>query len=701
MNDDDLKNLFSGVDENEPSPSAKTRAIQTSMAEYRRMQRTQTVGSQTTDVGLSAADESNISRFLKGLLNWLRPTVESTTEARSHTMNQTAEPVNRFSFNSHKWQIAGVSTVSVMLLAVMLANPRYNQTEPMPSSDREVTYLASKAPPEPLRKRLYDGGDLQPRLADSLELSNGSLEMRDSESLGYEIDELRAAPHADLELKSETRSNLLADRLLLREVSPTSQYRDEGRDRFSQFEQQAVKSTATDPISTFSVDVDTASYSFVRRQLNQGRLPKATAVRVEEMVNYFDYDYPVPSSKDEPFSTSVSVIDSPWREGNKLVHIGLKGYELPEADIPNSNLVFLLDVSGSMQNYGKLPLVKQSMELLLTQLKPDDTVSIVVYAGAAGLVLEPTKVSDKATILSAVQRLTAGGSTAGGEGLRLAYQLAELNFREDAVNRVILATDGDFNVGMTDQNDLQSFIERKRDAGIYLSVLGFGQGNLNDSLMQSLAQNGNGIAAHIDTLNEAQKVLVDEATSTLFPIANDVKIQVEFNPATVSEYRLIGYETRKLANEDFNNDKVDAGEIGAGHTVTAIYEITTVGSDSGLHPSSRYGSSGLEAPSAKNNEYGFVKLRYKLPGESTSQLISEPILVSEDEGSTVSKPRPETAFATAVAGFGQLLNGGKYTGSWSYEDALDLAQANKGDDPFGYRTEFVQLIRKAMLAEKL
>ena len=617
-------------------------------------------------------------------------------------MNTTAQPNHRFSFINRKWQLAGVSSVSVIFLAVILANTQYSRLDVQPQVlARSGPNKVGTAQSEQMLEEVSPGSGERFGFYDLLK--DGEVDTLSLERLGS--DELLHAlpPGSQVELKERTERSLSLARpnRLLMEIEPSIQYRDEGRDRFAQFEEQSVKSTATDPISTFSVDVDTASYSFVRRQLNQGRLPKASAVRVEEMVNYFDYAYPLPSSKDEPFSTSVNVIDSPWREGNKLVHIGLKGYELPEADIPNSNLVFLLDVSGSMQNYGKLPLVKQSMELLLTQLKPDDTVSIVVYAGAAGLVLEPTKVSEKATILSAVQRLTAGGSTAGGEGLRLAYQMAELNFREGAVNRVILATDGDFNVGMTDQNELQSFIERKRDAGIYLSVLGFGQGNLNDSLMQSLAQNGNGIAAHIDTLNEAQKVLVDEATSTLFPIANDVKIQVEFNPAMVSEYRLIGYETRKLANEDFNNDKVDAGEIGAGHTVTAIYEITPVGSESGLLPSSRYGSPELETAAISNTEYGFVKLRYKVPGESDSKLISEPILVGNADASAHSNSDRETAFATAVAGFGQLLKGGKYTGSWDYEDALDLAQSNRGDDPFGYRTEFVQLIRKAMLAERL
>jgi Ca-activated chloride channel family protein len=347
-----------------------------------------------------------------------------------------------------------------------------------------------------------------------------------------------------------------------------------------------------------------------------------------------------------------------------------------------------------MNSPDKLPLVKQSMEMLLSTLDPDDTVAIAVYAGAAGTVLEPTPVKDKQKILNAMNGLSAGGSTAGAQGIRLAYELAQSRFDAGAINRVILATDGDFNVGITNQRELQSFIERKREDGIYLSVLGFGQGNYQDALMQTLAQNGNGVAAYIDTLSEAQKVLVDEAGSTLFPIATDVKIQVEFNPAAVAEYRLIGYETRHLNREDFNNDAVDAGDIGAGHTVTAIYEITPVGSDARQIEDSRY----APRPQSERagNEYAFLKIRYKLPGEDTSKLITRPITRADEIalGAAGTLAR-EAGFATAVAGFGQLLKGGKYTGDYSYADVIELAQKTRGDDPYGYRTEFVQLVRRA------
>ncbi len=406
---------------------------------------------------------------------------------------------------------------------------------------------------------------------------------------------------------------------------PQQQYEAVGRDQFASVAENPVKRTAEDPVSTFSVDVDTASYSFVRRMLMRGVLPQKDAVRVEEMINYFDYDYPVPATREQPFQASVGVMPSPWKAGDKLIRIGIKGYSLTPAEKPRSNLVFLLDVSGSMNAPDKLPLMVNSMKLLLDSLKPEDTVAIVTYAGAAGTALEPTKVAEKQKILAALDRLSAGGSTAGAEGIRQAYALAKGNFDKDAVNRVILATDGDFNVGITNQNELKGFIERERNSGIYLSVLGFGQGNLNDRLMQELAQNGNGVAAYVDTLNEARKLLVEGASAMLFPIAKDVKIQVEFNPKTVAEYRLIGYETRALKRQDFNNDKVDAGDIGAGHTVTALYEITPVGSGSPLIGDSRYQEKAKPAADAGHaNEYGFLKIRYKLPSEDQLEADHDP-----------------------------------------------------------------------------
>ena len=470
--------------------------------------------------------------------------------------------------------------------------------------------------------------------------------------------------------------------------------RQDDREEYAEYQANSVKLVADEPVSTFSVDVDTASYSLVRNQLNSGYLPKPQAVRAEELINYFDYDYAGPQSRKQPFEPSLNVFDSPWNEGKKLVHIGIKGYDIPADKRPDSNLVFLLDVSGSMNSTNKLPLVKQSVGLLLDTLKPTDTVSIVVYAGAAGTVLEPTKVKEKTKIVEALNRLNAGGSTAGGAGIRLAYQLAEQSFDKDAVNRIVLATDGDFNVGQQSNEDLKTLVERKRDNGVFLSVLGFGRNNYQDDMMQTLAQNGNGVAAYIDTLAEAKKVLVDEATSTLFPIAKDVKIQIEFNPAMVSDYRLVGYETRKLNREDFNNDKVDAGDIGAGHTVTAIYEITPTDAKHQSIDAARYTANKSEqASSQKSGEYGYIKIRYKLPNESVSKLIEQPI------STNATKDSAEAQFSIAVAGFAQLLANGKHTGELNYDAVIEQALSSKGSDPFGYRSEFIQLVRMAKVAK--
>ena len=474
-------------------------------------------------------------------------------------------------------------------------------------------------------------------------------------------------------------------------ISPPA--RPDAGEQYAEYQSNPIKLVAEEPVSTFSIDVDTASYALVRNQLNNGLLPKPQAVRIEEFVNYFDYDYPLPSSKTEPFKPTINVVESPWNAERKLVHIGIKGYDIDTAEQPDSNLVFLLDVSGSMSSANKLPLVKQSINLLLDTLKPNDTVSIVVYAGAAGTVLEPTKVSDKQKILDSLHRLNAGGSTAGGAGIELAYQLAEQNFDKDSVNRIILATDGDFNVGQSSNEDLKTLVERKRESGVFLSILGFGRHNYQDDMMQTLAQNGNGVAAYIDSLSEAKKVLVDEATSTLFPIAKDVKIQVEFNPATVSEYRLVGYETRALKREDFNNDKVDAGDIGAGHSVTAIYEITPADATNKSIDTPRYSLNKPETVQSDANEYGFVKVRYKLPDSDTSKLIQTAI------GTASSKPNSDVEFSIAVAGFAQLLNGNQNTGDLNYAKVISQAEKHKGDDPFGYRSEFIQLVRMAEIAK--
>jgi Ca-activated chloride channel family protein len=471
---------------------------------------------------------------------------------------------------------------------------------------------------------------------------------------------------------------------------------DVDREKYPDKPSNPVKVTAEEPVSTFSVDVDTTSYGVVRRYLADGTLPPRDAVRVEEMLNYFDYSYPLPADKSAPFSASVYLYRTPWNPGTQLLHIGIQGYDIVREARPRANLVFLVDVSGSMDEPNKLPLVKKSLRFLVDEMRGNDSVAIVAYSGNAGTVLEPTKGRDKAKILAAIDDLSAGGSTAGGEGIRRAYQLAEASYDKSAVNRVILATDGDFNVGIADPKRLEDFIAEKRKSGVYLTCLGFGGGNYNDVTMQKLAQAGNGNAAYIDTLKEAHKVLVTEMNSTLFPIAKDVKIQVEFNPAEVVEYRLIGYETRALKREDFNNDAVDAGEIGSGHAVTALYEIVPAGSKARLTDPLRYGKAATSEAPRVSGEIAFLKLRYKLPSGDASKLIERPIQAGDMI--EADKLPQDARFAAAVAAFGQRLRGDPYLRSFGYDEILKLAEGARGKDVFGYRAEFVELVRAAKSA---
>ncbi|MEM7462477.1 MAG: VWA domain-containing protein, partial [Pseudomonadota bacterium] len=468
------------------------------------------------------------------------------------------------------------------------------------------------------------------------------------------------------------------------------------RDRIENFASNPIKRVAEEPVSTFSIDVDTASYSLVRRSLRDGILPAKDSIRIEELINYFDYDWPVPESRSNPFEPTVTVMPTPWNQDTLLMHVAIKGYDIEPQVRPASNLVFLVDTSGSMQDADKLPLVKSSLKLLLNQMGPEDTISLVTYAGEAGVALEPVKASEKAKIVAAIDKLGAGGSTAGSAGLETAYQLVEEQFVEDGVNRILLATDGDFNVGPSDDSSLKRLIEEKRKSGIFLSVLGFGQGNYNDQLMQTLAQNGNGTAAYIDTLAEAEKTLVQEAQSSLFPIAKDVKIQVEFNPSRISEYRLIGYETRALAREDFNNDRVDAGDIGSGHSVTAIYELTPVGSPALSVDALRYGNESASDVSQvdPSDEIGFVKLRYKQPDGVRSELISLPV-GSSSQVADFSNVADDVRFSVAVAAFGQKLRDTDAVADFSYEEIGSVASTARGADPYGYRSEFLSLVRLA------
>ena len=514
--------------------------------------------------------------------------------------------------------------------------------------------------------------------------------------------ENQAAPHAPAGPNFSVSASVVGPEFRERSVEPPSSayYRDQGRDRFSSFDPNPVMVAAETPVSTFSIDVDTASYSFMRSSLREGVLPPQHGVRVEEFINYFPYDYSPPDTADQPFAVDVSLMPTPWNDSTRLMRIGIKGYTFARDTPPPANLVFLIDTSGSMDAPNKLPLLVNSFKLLLGELAPRDTVAIVTYAGSAGVALKPTWASERGDVLSTLEHLTAQGSTAGGEGIRQAYLLAEQHFVKDGVNRVVLATDGDFNVGITDPEYLESFIARKRDSGIFLSVLGFGMGNYRDDLMQRLAQNGNGHASYIDSLSEAHKVLVQEATSTLFPIAKDVKIQVEFNPALISEYRLIGYETRLLEREDFRNDRVDAGDIGAGHTVTALYEVTPVGSGAERIAPLRYDEGqkdDTKANSRVEDEFAFVKVRYKLPDGNDSVLMTQPVTHS-DAVDSIGEAADDFRFAVAVTAFGQLLRGGRYTGEFDYDDVINLAQNAKGEDPFGYRSEFIGLVRLARSA---
>ncbi len=465
-------------------------------------------------------------------------------------------------------------------------------------------------------------------------------------------------------------------------VRPVIVPTDPGRERYDGKEISPVKIAQTDPVSTFSVDVDTGAYANTRRFLTAGRMPPKDAVRSEELINYFRYNYTMPQSRGAPFSVSTDVAVSPWNADTRLLRIGLRGYDLPRSARPAANLVFLVDVSGSMSSADKLPLVKTALAGLAGELSPRDKVSIVVYAGAAGLVLEPT--SDEGKIRSALERLSAGGSTAGGAGLQLAYQVARDNFITGGVNRILLATDGDFNVGVSDTKSMIEMVERERDNGVTLTTLGFGEGNYNEAMMEQIANKGNGNYAYIDSALEARKVLGEQMSSTLFTIAKDVKIQVEFNPSQVSQYRLLGYENRALREEDFNNDKVDAGDIGAGHQVTAIYEIVPAGAR-GWNDPRRYEQVAPQGD-ARGGELAFVKLRYKLPDGTTSRLIERPVAASLMR--TAMRPTGDFAFATAVAAFGQRLRGDPMLGGYSHAQIAALA----GRQNDFWRQEFVRLV---------
>lgn len=449
------------------------------------------------------------------------------------------------------------------------------------------------------------------------------------------------------------------------------------------------------PFSTFSIDVDAASYANTRRFIQDGQLPPADAVRSEELINYFTYSYPQPEEA-HPFSINTEVSSCPWAPDHQLVHVGLQGKEIPTDDLPPSNLVFLIDVSGSMSAHNKLPLLKQSLRMLVEQLRAEDRVSIVVYAGSSGMVLEPTRGNEKWAILDALNRLEAGGGTAGAEGIELAYEAAERHFMAEGNNRIVLATDGDFNIGPSSDMEMERLIEEKRDSGIFLTVLGFGMGYYKDSKMQVLADKGNGNHAYIDNLLEARKVLVNEFGGTLFTIAKDVKLQVEFNPEHVSAYRLIGYENRMLQDKDFNDDTKDAGELGSGHSVTALYEIIPVGVPHDRVDASRYQKAPVQAVALENRsaEMGHIKFRYKTPEGSQSRLL-ETVVSSKPR--SIAHASENFRWSAAVAEFSLLLRNSRFKGDSNYDQVLELAQRSLGEDPEGFRQEFIGLVKQAKL----
>lgn len=492
-----------------------------------------------------------------------------------------------------------------------------------------------------------------------------------------------------VEEPSANRPHLQESKIIRRERINTEEY--------SSFKENSFMLAESNPLSTFSIDVDAASYSNVRRFINQGRKPYPDVVRVEEMINYFDYNYPKPTG-DDPVHISTEVGASPWNKDNRLVKIGLKAKEIPMDKLPNSNFVFLIDVSGSMDSPNKLDLVKSSMKMLLENLRQEDRVAIVVYANEVGVKLESTPVKDKEKILNALNKLYASGGTSGGDGIILAYKVAEKNFIKGGNNRIILCTDGDFNIGMSSDNELERLIERKRESGVFLSILGYGMGNYKDKKMQTLAQAGNGNHAYIDNLQEANKVLVKELAGTMYTLAKDVKIQVEFNPTKVQAYRLVGYETRALNKEDFNDDTKDAGEMGVGHTVTALYEVVPTGVKNNMIPSVdplKYQSEAIKNTiSSSSKELLTVKMRYKQPDGDTSKLLSKAVIDNGED-----RVSQDFRFASAVAMYGQLLRNSKYKGDSNYDKVIALAKQGLNNDEQGYRREFVRLVESTKSLE--
>ena len=606
--------------------------------------------------------------------------------------------------------MAATIAVAALLAGAAIFSLKHREVEGVVMSNRPA---AEEAAPNEVEAEIASAqsGPTPPAVAQSDSLS-ASPEFREEKIAGGMVAKrsrnVPAAPsrgeHALLNFASNAPAVAATDReyfygSLKSDIrQPSGQFNTAAYDHV---EENPFLEAKSNPLSTFSIDVDTASYSNVRRFINEGSLPPKDAVRVEEMVNYFTYDYPQPND-DKPFAVHVDMATCPWESSHRLVRIGLKGKEIATDKRGPSNLVFLLDVSGSMMPAERLPLIKQSMRLLVDKLTENDRLAIVVYAGSSGLVLPPTSGDHKEQILQALENLQAGGSTNGAEGIELAYQTAQANFIKGGVNRVILATDGDFNVGLTNQGDLIRLIEEKAKSGVFLSVLGVGTDNLKDSTMQKLADKGNGNYAYLDSLEEARKVLVQQMNGTLVTIAKDVKIQVEFNPAQVASYRLIGYEKRMLRKEDFNDDKIDAGEIGAGHTVTALYEVVPVGAAANpaasvppVDPLKYQAAQKSDGSGAR--EMLTVKLRYKKPDGDKSELLERPVI---DSNAAFASASPDLKFAAAVAEFGMLLRDSEHKGHGTFGSVLEWAEEGKGADANGYRAGFIALVKKAQSLTK-
>ncbi|MBU2864047.1 VWA domain-containing protein [Reinekea forsetii] len=484
-------------------------------------------------------------------------------------------------------------------------------------------------------------------------------------------------------------SPAVASKAIINDLPRDQLVNTENRENYAEQNISPIKITAEHPVSTFSVDVDTASYTNARRFLEQGNLPPAEAIRVEEFINYFDYGLETPMHLNKPIAIETETMQTPWNENTQLMRVSLQAYKSQMASLPPVNLVFLLDVSGSMGNPDKLPLMQRSFNLLVEQLRPQDTVSIAVYAGDSGVVLEPTAGNEKEAINRAINQLRAGGGTHGSAGIHLAYELAQANFNPEGINRVIIGTDGDFNVGTVSLDSLKSLIEEKRDSGVFLNVLGFGTGNYNDYLMEELSNHGNGVAHYIDSYQEARKIFSEQLTATLQTVARDVKIQIEFNPNKVAEYRLIGYDNRQLKREDFNNDTVDAGEMGSGHTVTALYEIVPASSQFRFNDPLRYQATEASKHDQQDAELAFVKVRYKLPEQSKSELMQIPVMASTQNASSTIQ------FSAGVAAFAEQLRNSPYINNFALSDTKNLLEAGKSKDDWGYRQQLLQLVQNA------